>query len=116
MPKILVNYKYNKKTDTFTIINNGIVYADEPIAEMDMYAEYDEILVVPINKRKTVVDKEEYMKNNKIFKLILLSDGTVHEDNQNGQSVWLPKDTDISKLRFIDDQLVLISEDVKEGE
>lgn len=112
MPKILVNYIYNKKSDTFKLRDSNIVFADMPIAEMELDAEYDDILVVPINNRMTVVDKEEYLKTNKQFKLSVLPDGTVHEDNQNGTPVWLPKDTDINRLRFINGQLVL--EDIKE--
>lgn len=114
MPKILVNYKYNKKTDTYTILPNEYVFADMPIAEMDMGAEYDDILVVPINSRMTVVDKNEYMSVNKQFSLAVNPDGTIRED-QNGQLVWLPKNTDISKLRFFNGQLAMVS-DEKEGE
>lgn len=110
MPKILVNYKHNKKSDTYTILPRDCVYADMPIAEMEMYAEYEDILVVPINNRMTVVDRAEYTVINKQFMLAVNPDGTIRED-QNGQSVWLPRDTDISKLRFINGQLVLVSEE-----
>lgn len=110
MPKILVNYKYNKKTDTYTLLNNDIVYADMPVAVMDLKDEFDEILVVPINGKNTVVDKEEYLKVHKQFKLKAIEDGVVIED-QNGTPVWLPKDTDITKLRFINGRLVLVSEE-----
>ena len=117
MPRILINYKYNKKTDTYTLLSNEYVFADMPVAEMEMQADYDDILVVPINNRMTVVDKSEYMKTNKQFSLAVNPDGTVRED-QNGQLVWLPKNTDISKLRFFNGQLVLVSdkETEKEGE
>lgn len=110
MPKILVNYKYNKKSDTYTLFSRECVFADMPIAEMEMHADYDDILVVPINNRMTVVDKAEYMAVNKQFALAVNPDGTIRED-QNGQLVWLPKNTDISKLRFVNGQLVLVSEE-----
>ena len=116
MPKILVNYKYNKKTDTYTLLENDVVFADMPIAVMDMGAEYDDILVVPVNNTQMVVDKVEYLKVNKLFTLSVADEsGTVIEDPK-GALVWLPKDTDITKLRFINGQLVLVSEDEKEGE
>lgn len=114
MPKILVNYKHNKKTDTYSLYDNDVVFADLPIAVMDMSAEYDDILVVPINKVMTVVDKEEYLKVHKQFKLVADENGIIRED-QNGVSIYLPKDTDITKLRFLNGQLVLVSED-EEGE
>lgn len=124
MPKILVNYKHNKKTDTYTVLENNVVYADMPIAVMDMYAEYNDILVVPLNNVMTVVDKEEYTKINKQFKLTAYPDGTVKEDSQNGTPIWLPKDTDINMLRVVNGQLVMIEPEkevpedaeIKEGE
>lgn len=117
MPKILVNYKYNKKNDKYSLLENEVVFADMPIAEMDMGTEFDEVLVVPINGRNTVVEKEEYLKVNKLFKLVSDKDGNVTED-ANGVPVWLPKDTNIEQLKFINGQLVLVepTEETKEGE
>lgn len=120
MPKILVNYKHNAKTDKYTLLQNDVVFADLPIAVMEMAAEYDDILVVPINKVNTVVDKEEYLKVNKLFKLSVDPDGTIKED-PNGVAVYLPKDTNVSKLKIVNGQLALIEEDentenIKEGE
>jgi hypothetical protein len=115
MPKILVNYTYNKKNNTYSLLDNNVVFADMPVAIMDMGVEYDEILVIPINNQNTVVDKVEYLKINKQFKLIANEDRSVKED-VNGTPIWLPKDTDITKLRVINGQLVLVSEDDKVGE
>ena len=116
MPKILINYKHDKKTDTYTLLKNDVVYADLPIAEMNMYEDFDEPLVVPINKKMTVVEKSEYTKRNKQFVISADENGNIIE-SQNGVAVWLPIDTDISKLRIINGQLVMISEDQdKEGE
>lgn len=117
MPKILVNYKYNKKTDTYSLLEGDVVFADMPVAVMDMGAEYESILVVPMNNVNTIVDKEEYLKHNKLFKLSVTdSEGTVAED-PNGTPIYLPKETDISKLKFINGQLVLVDEEEnKEGE
>lgn len=116
MPKILINYKYNKKTDTYTLCKNDVVYADLPIAEIDMYDDIEEPLVVPIKNKMTVVEKSEYTKHNKQFVIAVDKEGNIIED-QNGVAVWLPIDTDLSKLRFINGQLVMVSEDQdKEGE
>lgn len=117
MPKILVNYKYNKKTDTYSLLEGEVVFADMPVAVMDMGAEYESVLIVPMNNVNTVVDKEEYLKHNKLFKLSVAdSEGTVVED-PNGAAIYLPIETDISKLKFINGQLVMVDEEEnKEGE
>jgi hypothetical protein len=109
MPKILVNYTYNKKKDTYSLIDNGVVFVDMPIAVMELGAQYDEILIVPINQQNTVVDKEEYLNANKRFKLAVDEEGNVKEDD-NGAFVWLPKNTDVSKLKVINNQLILVEE------
>lgn len=117
MPKILVNYKLDKKTNTYKVLENDVVYADMPIAVMDMYAEYDDILVVPINNMMTVVDKVEYLKANKQFRLTANEDGSVVEDNEKGTPIWLPRNTDLSKLKVVNGQLVLVEpKEEKEGE
>lgn len=115
MPKILVNYIYNKKTDKYSLLDNDVVFADMPIAVMEMGVEYDEVLIVPVNNQATVVEKEEYLQKNRQFKLVVNEDGSIVE-NENGTPIYLPKDTDVSKLRFINGQLVLIDENKeKEG-
>lgn len=107
MPKILVNYTYNKKNNKYSLLDSNVVYADLPIAEMELGNEFEEILIVPINKRATVVEKTEYLSKNKLFKLIANENGIVSED-ENGTPIYLPINTDINKMRFIDGQLVLI--------
>lgn len=115
MPKILVNYNYNKKEDKYTLSNYDVVFADMPLAIMNMGEEYDEILVVPVNNAKVVVDKKEFLKTNKAFYLV--SDGElVKEDKKNGVLVYLPKDTDISKLRYIQNQIVMVEDAIEEKE
>ena len=114
MTKILVNYVYNKNNDTYSLVNSDFVFVDLPIAVMDINADYKSILVVPINGQNTVVDKDEYLSKNKLFKLVADKDGNIRED-QNGVPTYLPKDTDLTKLMYINGQLVLV-EDKKEGE
>jgi len=108
MPQIYVNYKYNKKEDKYTIIDNGRVYVDLPIAVMQDGIDYDEILIVPINDVMTVVDKEEYLSKNKLFHLAIDEDGKhIHEDPQGKIEIYLPKDTPIEKLIIMNGQLLL---------
>ena len=114
MTKILVNYVYNKNNDIYSLVNSDFVFVDLPIAVMDINASYRSILVVPINGQNTVVDKDEYLSKNKLFKLVADKDGNIRED-QNGVPTYLPKDTDLTKLMYINGQLVLV-EDKKEGE
>lgn len=109
MPKIYVNYSYNKKTDTYKVFKEEFVYADEPTAVMDKNAEYDEVLVVPIKGVPTVVDKTEYLEYHKAFYLRVEGENIV-EDAEKGSKIYLPKDTDISKLKFINNQIVMVSE------
>lgn len=108
MPKILVNYIYNKKTDKFKLSENEYVFADMPVAEMDLGFESDDILVVPINNKSTVVDRISFLSKNKLFKLKANGDGTLTED-PNGTPVYLPKETDVNLLRLIDGKLVLLN-------
>lgn len=119
MPKIIVNYKYDKKNDKYTIIKDDYVYADLPIAVKEKYEDYnDEILIVPINKVATVVDKKEFLSTHKKFKLAV--SGELIVEDENGADVYLPIDTDISKLRYINNQIVMLDEnqveEVKEEE
>ncbi len=113
MPKILVNVKYNKKNNEWSVLpfENG-VFADMPIALMDMGAEYDSIIVVPINKVNHVFDKEEFLSKNKFFSFVV--DGENVREAVEGEeahlAMWLPIDTDISKLRYIQNQLVMVEE------
>lgn len=112
MPKILVNYNYNKKEDKYTLSNYDVVFADMPLAIMDMGAEYEDILVVPVDNVKMVVDKKEFLKTNKAFYLV--ADGeVVREDKKNGTLIYLPRDTDISELRYINGQLVKVANNVE---
>lgn len=113
MPKILVNVKYNKKNSEWSVLpyERG-VFADMPIALMDMDAEYDSIIVVPINKVNHVFDKEEFLSKNKFFSFVIEGENVreAEKDEEVHLAMWLPIDTDISKLRYIQNQLVMVEE------
>ena len=115
MTNILVNYIYNKNTDTFVLLNNKYVFADMPFAVMDISKSYNEVLVVPINNKNTVVDKQEYLKTNKQFRFLIGENGEIIE-HEDGIVVYLPIDTDVSKLRYINNQLMLIDYDEESEE
>lgn len=107
MPKILVNFKYNKKKDEYSLFDTDVVYADMPIALMELGAEYEEVLIVPINGQATVVEKGEFLARNKQFHLV--ADGEmIVEDKERGTPVWLPKDTNLTELRYINGQILKV--------
>lgn len=113
MPKILVNYKYNKKKDEYSLFESDVVYADMPLALMELGAEYDEILIVPINNQATVVDKVEFLSRNKQFHLV--ADGErILEDKEKGTPIWLPKDTNLEELRYINGQILKVETKAEE--
>lgn len=118
MAKILVNYIHNKRDDSFIVLDNkGYVLADMDVAVLDTEDTINEPLVVTIQNRPRIVDRKLYEKYNKKFKLIINKDGTVKEDEVGTLVIWLPKDTDLKKLRFINNQIVLVEEegDDKDG-
>ena len=118
MPQILVNYKYNKKEDRYSILPYDKVYADLPIAIMQDGIDYDEILIIPINNTMTVVDKEEYLSRNKMYYLKLVGKEKLKEVTKEEQydfNLFLPIDTNVSLLRYINGQILLMEkEEVKE--
>jgi hypothetical protein len=67
-------------------------------------------LVVPIKGILTVVDRQSYEQYNKKYYLSSDKDGNVFED-PNGNEIWLPKNTDISKLKVVNNQLVFVEND-----
>ena len=115
MAKILVNYIYNKTMDEFKILSADCVYADQKVAVLETEDEIDKPLVVPIRGMMTVVDRNSYEANNKKYFLSADEKGNVYED-KNGTPIWLPKDTDLSKLKIMNGQLVKVpdEEPVKE--
>ena len=115
MARILVNYIYNKLNDEYEISKGNYVFADQRVAVMETEEPIKRPLVVPINNQLTVVDRDRYEQVNKRFYLVADKDGNVSED-VGGAEVWLPKNTDISKLKVRDGQLVLVQEEPKTEE
>lgn len=109
MARILVNYTYNKSKDEYKILSGDVVFADMKVAVLETENEINIPLVVPINNQMTVVDRASYELVHKQFHLISDEKGIVSE-HPNGMGIWLPKDTDVSKLRFLNGQLVLVEE------
>lgn len=113
MARILVNYIYDKEHDRYEIQKGGYVFADMKVAVLETENRINTPLVVPIKNEATVVDRDEYEKIHKRFYLVADEQGNVSEDNINGAEVWLPKDTDISKLKYIDGRLVFVQHEEK---
>lgn len=112
MAKILVNYIYNKARDEYKILEPDCVYADQKVAILETEEEINRPLVVPIRGNMVVVDRNKYEAVNRKFYLSADKEGNVRED-PNGAEIWLPRDTDVSKLRYINNQLVLVQDEPK---
>ena len=116
MAKILVNYIHDKSKDEYEILTGAkYVFATEPVAVLNTDLTIKTPLVVQIQGVMQVVDRESFESINKIFKLVSDENGIVKED-PSGVPVWLPKNTDISKLRYINGEIVLIDEEPKNEE
>lgn len=109
MPRIYINYKYNKRKDKFTLLDPSKVFVDLPVAELDLSMDIDldndEILVVPIDNKAVVVLKEEYLSVHKLVKIKI--DGENVIEDPDGTPMYFPKDTDISKLKYIQGNIVM---------
>ena len=115
MAKILVNFIYNKAKDEYKVLEPDCVYADQKVAVLETEEIINKPLVVPMNNIMVVVDKEKYEAIHKKFHLIADEKGNVSE-HPNGVEVWLPKDTDVSKLKVINGQLVKVEGEPKQEE
>lgn len=117
MAKILVNYIYNKNKDEYKLMDESMVFAEMPLAVMDTDEVINEPLVVLKDGVVTVTDRKIYEIDHKKFKLTANEFGKVVEDPNGVLEAWLPKDTDVSKLRLINNTLVLVeNEETNEPE
>ena len=111
MPKILVNYIYNKEKDNFTIIEDSVVYADMPVAIKERFSKFEENYVVPINGKNIVVDKNEFFSINRLYKLKLVEENKVEESEDGEIKVYLPKTGfNVSDLRYLNGKIYLSNE------
>ena len=104
MPKILVNFKRNKD-GSFKILDESVVFADMPIAIKEFDEEFETPIGVNLEGKATVVEKSVYEEKNKLFKLKINEDNSITED-ENGFEIYLPKDTNISELMYLNGQIV----------
>lgn len=110
MARVLVNYIYHKDTDTYEILRGSYVFADVSVAVLDTDFDIKKPLVVSIQGNPTIVDKDTYEATNKKFRLAVNDKGKVVESDK-GMEVYLPKDTDIKTLRFINGQIVKVDKE-----
>lgn len=107
MPKIIVNYiTKNDKTK----VHKSPVWADLPIALCNLYDEFKDPLVVPTGGAiPLIVEKEEYLKTRRKFCLDINEDGTLKEVPEQAAKFvfYYPKNTDVSKLRYINGEIVM---------
>ena len=114
--KVYKNYFYDANSDSFQILNTPYVLATEPVAIIDTEVKVKIPLVIPTNIGNIVVDRETYEKTHKRFYFNIKEDMSVEEIKEGNFQImkWLPKDTDISKLRFINGDICLVEKEPKE--
>lgn len=115
MSLIYVNYIHHASRDEYEIIEKGPVFATLPVALLDTEKVIRKPLVVKIDGQDTVVDRDQYEAIHKNFRLSVDDKGCFKEDPNGQYTSWLPRDTDISKLRLINGRLVLVEEEVEEA-
>lgn len=114
MARILVNYIYNKQKDEYIIYDGGRVLADMKVAVMETEEDIGRPLVIPIKNEMTVVDRDHYEQVHKKFRFSIDEEGNIKEDSNGLAEAWLPKDTDISRLKYVNGQLVLLEKEQKQ--
>ena len=123
MLNIFVNYTINKKTNKVKLLTDEVVYVDMPIAIAEYQREYENPIIVTVEKRNYVMEKEEYdelitrQKGLKEFQLIVEKDtGAVREANETDDvskivKVKLPIDTDFTEIFFRDGNFVKLEKE-----
>lgn len=115
MARVLINFIYRKAEDEYKLGNPDLVFADQQVAVLETEDDIKRPLVVPIRGMLTVVDRDRFEQVHRRFYLVADKDGNVQEA-PNGAPTWLPKDTDVSKLRYINNQLVMVQDDLTQQE
>jgi len=114
--RIFVNYIYNKKDDTYRLLDTtGPATPDQKWAIYDTEEDIGEPLVLNVTNEKgqtwpVVYDRVRYEAENQKFRLALDDNGKVIED-PNGREFWFRKGTDISKLVYKDGRLQFETEE-----
>lgn len=123
MLNIFVNYTINKKTNKVNVLTNEVVFVDMPIAIAEYQREYENPIIVTVEKRNYVMEKEEYdelikrQEGLKEFQLIIEKDtGAVREANETDDvskivKVKLPIDTDFTEIFFRDGNFVKLEKE-----
>lgn len=123
MLNIFVNYTINKKTNKVKLLTDEVVYVDMPIAIAEYQREYENPIIVTVEKRNYVMEKEEYdelikrQEGLKEFQLIIEKDtGAVREANKTDDvskivKVKLPIDTDFTEIFFRDGNFVKLEKE-----
>lgn len=113
MPQILVNYK-KRKDNSIIVIKDSVVYADMPIAQMDLYEEIENPYIYETGFTfPRVIDKTEFFKNNKEFYIKLgepdeYGQKIIEDEDKKSKPLFLPIDTKLEELRFVNGQVLKI--------
>lgn len=123
MLNIFVNYTINKKTNKVNVLTDDVVFVDMPIAIAEYQREYENPIIVTVEKRNYVMEKEEYdelikrQKGLKEFQLIVEKNtGAVREANETDDvskivKVKLPIDTNFTEIFFRDGNFVKLEKE-----
>lgn len=115
MPKILVNYTMNKDR-TITIKDYGCIFADKPIAIAEFDYEYQNPTIQQGQYAfPFVVEMDDIIEQAKLkeFRLKINEDGSIIEasEEEHNLKIRLPHDTDLSELRFENNQLIKLKKE-----
>ena len=118
-----MNYTINK-TNKVKLLTDEVVFVDMPIAIAEYQREYENPIIVTVEKRNYVMEKEEYdelikkrQEGLKEFQLIIEKDtGAVREANETDDvskivKVKLPIDTDFTEIFFRDGNFVKLEKE-----
>lgn len=123
MLNIFVNYTINKKTNKVKVLTDEVVFVDMPIAIAEYQREYENPIIVTVEKRNYVMEKEEYdelikrQEGLKEFQLIIEKDtGAVREANETDDvskivKMKLPIDTNFTEIFFRDGNFVKLEKE-----
>lgn len=131
MPKVLLNYKIDKKTKKIILKYDDVVFVDSPICVADYDTEYEDPVLAPVpNSFPIAMERDEFTKllekqqqefekrkaemeknNEKIFRFKINPDNTLTEVGDNEPcdiEKILPKDTKVEELNYLNGDVVRV--------
>lgn len=99
MPKIFVNYV--ERNGKIELLDEGCVYTDVPICIKDKFIDIVEPYLVRNESGFMVcIEKSEYFKANKEYKLRVTEDNKLVEDENGEVTCIMPRGINLDNLRY----------------